>query len=83
MRGAIPPLPNMPPWRGARLEKSTGTTLLYFYHSKVTMNRYQHEDQQSEQLIQKPHPTRVRHETTIQLLPQNVICVNFPNQWSY
>jgi len=28
MSGAIPPLPNMPSWRGAYL--STRTTLLYF-----------------------------------------------------
>jgi len=27
MRGAIPPLPNTPSWRGAQLKKSTGTTL--------------------------------------------------------
>jgi len=30
MRGAIPPLPNMPSWCGAQFEKSTGTTLLDF-----------------------------------------------------
>jgi hypothetical protein len=29
MRGAIPPLPNMPSWRCAQLKKSTGTIYLY------------------------------------------------------
>jgi hypothetical protein len=27
MRGTIPPLPNMPSWRGAQLKESTGITL--------------------------------------------------------
>jgi hypothetical protein len=32
MREAIPPLPNTPSWRGAKLKKSTGTNkLLPFY----------------------------------------------------
>jgi len=30
MRGAIPPLPNTPSWRGAQ-EKSTGTTLPFTF----------------------------------------------------
>jgi hypothetical protein len=31
MRGAIPPLPNTPSWRGAQVKKITGTTLIYLY----------------------------------------------------
>jgi hypothetical protein len=31
MRGAIPPLPNTPSWRGAQLKKKHGTTLPYIY----------------------------------------------------
>jgi hypothetical protein len=30
MRGAIPPLPNMPSWRGAQLRHRDNFTLLYF-----------------------------------------------------
>jgi len=43
MNGAIPPLPNTSSWRGAQLQKSTGTALplpyLYcccYIHSKLT-----------------------------------------------
>jgi hypothetical protein len=38
MRGAIPALPNTPPWRGAQL-KSTGTALLllsFYFTSRPT-----------------------------------------------
>jgi hypothetical protein len=36
MHGAIPPLPNTPPWRGSHLKESTGTTLpfTFWYHTK-------------------------------------------------
>jgi len=31
MRGAIPPLPNTPSWRGAQLKKSRGTILSFTF----------------------------------------------------
>jgi len=45
MRGAIPPLPNTPSWRGAQLKKSTGTTLLLTEHYeklKYTHQSFRH-----------------------------------------
>jgi hypothetical protein len=36
VRGAVYPLPNTPSWRGAQLQKSTGTTLpLLFYNLNI------------------------------------------------
>jgi hypothetical protein len=31
MRGAIPPLPNMPSWRGAQFKKTQGQLYLYLF----------------------------------------------------
>jgi hypothetical protein len=42
MSGAIPPLPNMPSWRRARLKKAQGQLYLYLY-MKVTSGVYMHD----------------------------------------
>jgi hypothetical protein len=44
MREAIPPLPNTPSWRGARLKKGTGTLPLPYLSGTITTDHLMTEE---------------------------------------
>jgi len=62
MRGAIPPLPNTPSWRGAQLKKSTGTTLpyLYLYQLNVRLGNSQRLSGRTENFLKVPASAGIR-----------------------